>query len=160
MHIHNPLPSPSSILTQVRLPLHDLRLELDQEDRLPGPQLAFLTGAHAVRRDPRREARAVAHALDDACHKRRAVQLAHLLGHADVLVDQRLVVRDHVLVWGFRVRGFLEVVGGPREEVLPDDVGDELEQGDDVQWTGLCAWGLAVEQEVEELETDGMALSV
>ena len=80
-----------------------------------------------MRRDPRRESGAVAHALNDARDERRAVELAHLLRHADVLVDQRLVIRDHVFVWGLRVGGLLEVVGGSREEVFPEHVGDELQ---------------------------------
>lgn len=110
MHIPQSLTAPPSILAQERLAFNNFWLELHQENGLARPQLSLLTRAHTVCRDPRREPRAVAHALDDAGHERGAVQLAHLLRHADVLVDQRLVVRDHVLVWRLRVRGFLEVV--------------------------------------------------
>lgn len=48
----------------------------------------------------------------------------------------------------------------PAEEVLPDVLLDEVEEGDDGQGTELCAWGFAVEEEVEEFEADGMALEV
>lgn len=98
--------------------------------------------------DPRREGSAIAHALDDARDEGGAVQLAHLLGHADVLVDQRLVVRDHVLVGRLGVRRLLQVVGWPREQVPPQHVGDELQQRDDVQRPRLRARRLAVQEQV------------
>ena len=44
--------------------------------------------------------------------------------------------------------------------MFPNDGGDELEEGDYVEGTGLGARGLAVEEEVEEFETDRVALSV
>jgi hypothetical protein len=44
--------------------------------------------------------------------------------------------------------------------VPPEDCGDELEQGDDVEGSGLRAGGLAVEEEVEQLEAYGMALDI
>ncbi len=94
---------PISALPNQRLPLQDLGLELDQKHRLAGPHLPLFLPAHAVRRHPRRKARAVADALDDAGDEGRAVELAHLARYANVGVDQRLVVDDHVLVRGFRV---------------------------------------------------------
>ena len=113
-----------------------------------------------MRRHPRREIRAIAHALDHARHKRRAVQLAHFLGHADVLVHQRLVVVDHVLVRRLGVRALLEPVCLSVEEVQPYVLLDEVEEGDDVERAELVAGDFAVEEEVEELETDGVALDV
>jgi hypothetical protein len=113
-----------------------------------------------MRRHPRREAGAIAAALDDARHKGRAVQLAHLSGDADVLVHERLVVRDHVLVGRVRAGGFLQRVRGLGEEVPPEDRRDELQEGDDVQRPDLGARRLAVEEEVEELDADGVALDV
>ena len=44
--------------------------------------------------------------------------------------------------------------------MFPEYGGDELKQGYDVQWTGLRARGFAVEEEVEEFETDWMTLSI
>ena len=44
--------------------------------------------------------------------------------------------------------------------MFPKDGGDELEKGDYVEGAGLGTRGLAVEEEVEEFETDRMALSV
>ena len=44
--------------------------------------------------------------------------------------------------------------------MFPEDGGDELEEGDDVEGTGLGARGFAVEEEVEELEANGVALDV
>lgn len=113
-----------------------------------------------MRRHARREIRPVADALDDAGDKRRAVELAHLLGHADVLVHQRLVVVDHVLVGRLRVGRLLEPVGLPVEEVQPDVLLDEVQQGDDVERAQLVAGDFAVEEEVEELDADGVALEV
>lgn len=111
-------------------------------------------------RDPGREAGAVAAALDDAGNESGAVELAHLFGHADVLVDQRLVVRDHVLVRRLGARRLLERVGRLGEQVPPQHRRDELEQRDDVQWPRLRARRLAIQQEVKELEADGVALDV
>lgn len=42
----------------------------------------------------------------------------------------------------------------------PEDCGDELEEGNDVEGSCLSARGLAVEEEVEELEAYGVALNV
>ena len=42
----------------------------------------------------------------------------------------------------------------------PEDGGDELEEGDDVERSCLRARRRAVEEQVEELETYGMALDV
>jgi hypothetical protein len=44
--------------------------------------------------------------------------------------------------------------------VSPEDCGDELKEGDDVEGSCLRAWGLAVEEQIEELQTYGMALDV
>jgi hypothetical protein len=44
--------------------------------------------------------------------------------------------------------------------VSPEDCGDELEEGDDIKGSCLRARRLAVEEQVEELETYGMALEV
>ena len=63
------------------------------------------------------QAQAVADALHDAGDVGGAVQLAHFAGHADVGVDQRLVVADHVL-GGLRAR-MLNRVRRPPEQVPP-----------------------------------------
>lgn len=44
--------------------------------------------------------------------------------------------------------------------MTPENGGYELEEGDDVKGTGLCAWRFAVEEEIEEFEADGVALDV
>lgn len=80
------------------------------------------------------------HPLHHARHKRRTVQLAHLLGHTDILIDERFVVDNHILV---RVGGgAFDAVGGAAEEVPPEDVRDELQQGQDARWAGGgVGWG-------------------
>lgn len=70
-------------------------------------------------RDAGGEGGAVADALDDAGDIGGTVELAHVARHADVAVDERFVVDDHVLVGLRGVRGFLETVGGLAEKVLP-----------------------------------------
>lgn len=90
------------------------------------------------------------HPLHHPRHKRRAIQLAHLLRHADVLVHQRLVVGDHVLV---RVRGGgFDSVGGAVEEVPPEGLGEEGQEGEDAGWArgGGGGGGGAEEEEGEE----------
>lgn len=135
-------------------------MELDQEHRLTRPQLALLPLPNTVRRDSGREPRSVTAALDNAGHKRRAVELVHLLRHADVLVHHRLVIADHVLLRGVRIRGFLETVRWPREQVSPERRRDELQQGDDVERAQLGARRLAVQEEIEQFEPDRVALYV
>jgi hypothetical protein len=44
--------------------------------------------------------------------------------------------------------------------MFPEYGGNELEESDYVEWTGLCAGRLAVEEEVEEFETDRVSLSI
>lgn len=117
------------------LPLHHRVPEPDQKDRPAGPHLRALI----VRRDLGLEAAAVADALDDARDKGGAVEHAHLLGHADVGVDERVVVRDHVLVWRLRGDGVLEGVGRPVEEQTPERAVDEMQQREDTEgsvWRG------------------------
>lgn len=110
----------------------------------------------------RHQARRITHALDDARHKRRAVQLVHLLRHGNVHVDQRLVVGDHVLV--LVGGGALEGVGGAGEEVPPQGRGDELEEGEDAVGAGGeglgARGGRAVQEEGEEAQADRVALFV
>lgn len=77
------------------------------------------------------EAAAVADALHDARDVGGAVELAHLARHADVLVDERLVVGDHVLG---RVRAaVLDRVGGAPEQVPPQRAVQELQQRQDAR---------------------------
>ena len=104
------------------LPLQYLFGKLNQKHRLArphpplglaGPILAHSMRTHAHSREPR----AITHALDDARDVRRAVELAHLARQADVRVDERFVVVEHVL--GGVVLGALEGVGGAAEQVAP-----------------------------------------
>jgi len=78
-----------------------------------------------------REPRAITNALDDTRDVRRAVELAHLARQADVRVDERFVVVEHVL--GGVVLGALEGVGGAAEQVAPQRLGDELQEGQDAR---------------------------
>lgn len=87
-----------------------------------------------MRAHPRPQPHPARHPLHHPRHKRRAVQLAHLPRHADVLVHERLVVDDHVFVGVGG--GALDAVGGAGEEVPPEGVGYELEQGDDAGGAG------------------------
>lgn len=97
------------------LPLDSLLLELDQEDSLAGPQLipGSPMGGDAIGA----ESGSITKALDNAANKGSTVELAHLLGDADVRVDERLVVNDHVLE-SARV-ALLDVVGGAAKERTP-----------------------------------------
>lgn len=105
-----------------------------------------------MRAHPRRKARAVAYAFDDARDVGGAVELGHFARHGDVGVDEGLVVDNHVLVWLGRVGGFLEAVGLSAKEVLPAGLLDEVKEGDDCEGPGLGARGFAEEEEVEEFE--------
>lgn len=113
-----------------------------------------------MRRDPRRKHPPITHPFNHARHKRRAVELAHLARHADVGVDKRLVVDDHVLVGGVRVGALLETVGLAAEEVGPEVDLDEVQEGNDGEGASLGAGWFSREEEVEEFEADGVALEV
>lgn len=169
--------------TKIRLPLEHLPGKLDEEHRLarphlldstrgssPSPSLTTTRGAitarrssltaHAMGSNAGGEARAVTDALDHAGNVRGAVELGHLAGHADVGVDEGLVVDDHVLVGGVRVARALDLVGLAPEEVRPQLDLDEVQQRDDVPGPRLLPGRLAVEEEVEELEAYRVALDV
>ena len=101
-----------------------------------------------MRANIRRQSARITNTLDHAGDIRGAVQLVHLLGHADVLVDQGLVIRDHV--FGLDGAGALEGVGRFAEQVAPERRGDELEEGEDAGGAEGGAGGFAVEEEGEE----------
>lgn len=105
------------------------------------------------------EAAGVGDALHDTGDVGGAVELAHLARHAHVLVDQRLVVGDHVLG---RVGGaVLDGVGGAAEQVPPEGPVQELQQREDA--CGPCGWGsgrIAVQEEGQEAEPEGVSLRV
>ncbi len=88
-----------------------------------------------------------------------AIQLGHLAGNANVLVNERLVVADHVLV---RLRAaVLDGVGGTAEEVPPEGSVEELQEGENpcgARRRG--AWGFTIEEEREEAQAEGVALDV
>ena len=44
--------------------------------------------------------------------------------------------------------------------MTPENGGDELEEGDYVLWPGLRARGFAIEEQVQQAETYGMALCI
>lgn len=113
-----------------------------------------------MRRHPRRKPRAIAYSFNHTRHVRRAIELAHLLGHAEVGIDERLVIDNHVFVGGVWVGGFLETIGLAAEQMCPELDFDEVEEGDDVAWTELGARGFAEEEEVEEFDADGMTLEI
>jgi hypothetical protein len=156
----SPPASPQNLLT-----LQHLGLELDQEDRLARPHAlgiptSSLLLTNAMRRDALgRESRTVTHALDDAGDKGRAVEAAELAGQRNVLVDHGLVVEQHVLA---RVcAGALEGIGGAPEQVAVQRLGDELEEGQDARGADAGERvGGAREEEVEQADTEGIALRV
>nr|POF14097.1 hypothetical protein CFP56_03121 [Quercus suber] len=151
--------SSSARRLQRLLPLDDGLLEAQQEDGLAGPHLVALAGpvsGDAVGG----EGGGVADALDEAGDEGGAVELAHLLGDADVGVDDGLVVDDHVLIL-FGV-ALLEGVGGAAEEGAPNGAVDEVQQVEQARGPLDAAAGglLAVQQQVEQLDADRVAGAV
>ena len=143
----------------VTLPFHHVVREFDEEDGLARPHAPFLSSI--VRTDDCRgipglvrilptvqlgsqpdtlAAQETAHdALNHTGDECGAIQLAHLLWYADILVDERLVVSDHVL-FGIGGRG-LDRICRPGEEMTPERVGDELEKGEDSRGSWLRSGG-------------------
>ena len=77
-----------------------------------------------MRTNPRLTPDTTTNAFYYPCDIRGAVQLRHLLWNTDVLIDQGLVVADHILV--IIRAGRLNGVGGSGKEVPPESMGDEL----------------------------------
>ena len=165
MHALRRIPSPTSTLGQNLFPLqHGIR-KPDQKDGLAGPHAATIASAtltspvrgHALSS----EGRAIAHALDDTGDEGGNVQARDLARHADELVDQHLVVGDHVLL--LALGGPLQRVRRPPEQVPPQRPLDELQQREDARgplrrWLrGRCG---ACEQQVEEFDAKWVALCV
>lgn len=153
-------PSPLSTLPQKTLPLNNLPQKLNQKNRLPWPQFPLLVLPNAMRRNPRREPSTITNTLDNARDKRRTIKLIHFPRHRNILINQRLVIRDHILVGLFDIVGFLECVGGTVEEMFPESCVDELQQCDDVKGAELGAGCFAEEEEIQEFETYWVALGV
>lgn len=113
-----------------------------------------------MRRDPCRKRRPVTNPLHNTRDKRRAAELIHLARHADVGVDERLVVNDEVLVGRGGVGAALEPVGRAPKQVLEDGALDKVQERDDGQRPRLRPRRLADQEEVEQLDADGVALDV
>ncbi len=111
-----------------------------------------------MRRDSRGECRARTDTLDDPGYVGRTIQLIHLLGYRHVLVHNGVVVGDHIFV--FVVLGSFEGVGLSAEEMAPDGRGDELKQRQDPGRALRGPGWFAVQQEIEEAETEGVALVI
>lgn len=79
-------------------------------------------------RDLRLEATAIADAFDNTRHEGCAIEHVHLARHADICVDQGVVVRDHVFVGCIRGDGVLEGIGGALEQQAPEWTVDEMEE--------------------------------
>lgn len=84
-------------------------------------------------RDLGLETTPVTNTLDYSGHKRRTVEHAHFPRHADVRVDQRVVVCDHVLVRGVWGHGVLEGICGATEQEAPEGSVDQVQQCDDAE---------------------------
>src|SRR5450432_3568483 len=111
-------------------------------------------------RHPRRKAGAITTPLNDSRNKRRTVELVHLSRHTNILIDQRLIVRNHVFIRSFWICGFFKRVCSFGEEMPPHDSSYKLQKGYDVEGTELRAGWFAVEEEVEEFETYWVALDI
>jgi hypothetical protein len=128
------------------LPLHDPFIKPHQPDRLTLPHLR----AYAMRADFRRHSAAITHALDNSRHERPTIQLAHLLRHADILIDQRLIVAYHV--FELVGAGTLERVRSAPKQMLPERGVYELQQGQYSSGPVLLAGREAVVEERQEAE--------
>ena len=117
---HNSSQSPAPLLCA--FPLDNVLVKSDQEHRLARPHAPLLPGV--MRTDCRVTTDPTANTFDYPGHVRGAVQLRHLLWHTDILINQGLVVTDHVFIV-IRAGG-LNGVGGSGKKVPPESVGDEL----------------------------------
>ncbi|KAJ9637906.1 hypothetical protein H2199_007401 [Coniosporium tulheliwenetii] len=114
--------------------------------------------------DPfRRKARCIAHSLNDSGDIRRAVELTHLLRHADISIHKRFVIRDHIEF--LLRRRALERICRPAKEVPPERGRDELKEG---KYTsrpqgssrGATRGRLPGQQQIKQLKAERVALVI
>lgn len=119
MHVSKPIHSRNLFNTrtlQNLLPLHDTVPKPHQKHSPTGPHLSRLI----MRRDLGLKTTPITNTLNNSSHESRTVEHTHLAWYADVRIDQRVIVRDHVLircVWG---DGVLECICGAAKEEAPE----------------------------------------
>jgi hypothetical protein len=91
-----------------------------------------------MRRDFRLKATAITYTLDNTGNISSAVEHAHITGRADICVDHRVIVSDHVFVGSVRGHRVLEGICGAAEEEAPEGSVDEVQQGYDAEGS---VWG-------------------
>lgn len=79
------------------------------------------------------EPTAVTHTLDNPRNISSAVEHVHFLGYADIRVDERIVVCDHVLVGRLRRHRVLQRIGRTLEEQAPEGPVDQMQQWQDTK---------------------------
>lgn len=77
----------------------------------------------------------IAYTFNDPGDKSGTIEHIHFLGDADICVDERVVVGDHVFVGSFGGDGVFEGVGGSLEEQAPEWSVNEMEEREDSEWT-------------------------
>ena len=105
------------------LPLHHTLAKPDQKDGPTRPNFRRLI----MRSNHGLKAASITNPFDDAGDKSRTVQHTHLPGQADVRIDERIIVRDHVLVGCFGGDGVLQGIGRSLKEKTPERAMDEME---------------------------------
>lgn len=105
------------------LPLHNTLAEPDEENSPTRPHLGRLI----MRRNLRLETAAITDALDYPRDESGAIQHAHFFGDADVGVHERVIICDHVLVWGIGGDRVLNGIRGTLEQETPEGSMDEVQ---------------------------------
>lgn len=146
-----------STLRQESLSLYHFTSKLDQENSLSRPHVALSDG---MCRYPCGEVCAVTYPFYNSSHKGGAVQLAHFAGYANVLVDKRLVVDNHVLVRLLCIRRLFQPVRLSAKEMLPYVLFDEVEEGNYVLGPQLRPNRFTVKEEIEKFDAYRVALNV
>ena len=77
-----------------------------------------------MRRDLRLKATPITDTFDNTSDEGSTVEHTHLARHADVRVNQRVIVRDHVLIRRVWRHGMLECICGTTEEQAPEGAVD------------------------------------
>lgn len=131
---------------------HYFGLELDKEDGLGWPELVVLC---PMRRDSvRRETGSIAYALNDATNEGSAVELTHLLGDADVCIDEGIVVYNHVVV--AVASASLESISRTPKQGAPQGRMYELQKIKQACWSRGCTGRHAKKEQIEKFDTYGV----
>lgn len=85
--------------------------------------------------DLRLESTPIANALNNPRHEGRAIKHAHFLRHADIRINEGIIIGDHIFIRRLGGDRVLEGIGGTIKQEAPERAVDEMKEGEDAEGT-------------------------